>query len=301
MYTVDIKVLRAVHILVTCGSVTKAAEILNVTPGAVTYLINKARKATGSALFFRTKNGMLPDNVAKVLSLRYIKFANAFEENDKKLMLGNREVTISTYALIELMIAIRLNDSITEDKICFSSLSTNDESRLIKLRNREVDIDIGTRLPPDRSIISSMFFNCGVKVIARKGLMEKNTPLTLKDWMSKRHIMWSRGMHLICDNHDKANQVYDILSQRDIYCVTSNSSNMIMMASYTDNFIIMPEIIVDNFIDKLPIDVFDLPVEMNIRYECYVHYHCSMIKDPLINGILKTLRNNVFNIDNDGV
>lgn len=47
----DLKVLKAIHILCQSGSVSKTAEILEVTPGAVSYLINKARKATGTSLF----------------------------------------------------------------------------------------------------------------------------------------------------------------------------------------------------------------------------------------------------------
>ncbi|TDN51524.1 LysR family transcriptional regulator [Scandinavium goeteborgense] len=291
MHTVDIKVLRAVHILITCGSVTKAAEILNVTPGAVTYLLNKARKATGSALFFRTKNGMLPDNVAKELSLRYKKFAGEFSESNQKLSLGDRDITISTYALIELLIGIHSKKSNSNGKINFSPLPMDDDTRLIKLRNREVDIDIGTRLSSDKSIIQCTLFSSKVKIVARKNNPHINDILSIDSWLNSSHITWTRGMHLLSPNHLQANKFHEMMSRRKIYCESSNSVNMIMMAAFTDHLILMPELIIKYFEDKLPIVAYDIPEDIDVKYECYVHYHCSMAKEQMIRSILEDLHN----------
>ena len=74
----DMKVLRAVHTLTQSGSVSRAADILGVTPGPVTYLISKARKATDSALFFRSRRGMAPDTRARELNARYQSFCLEF-------------------------------------------------------------------------------------------------------------------------------------------------------------------------------------------------------------------------------
>jgi len=290
MHTVDIKVLRAVDLLITCGSVTKAAEILNVTPGAVTYLLNKARKATGSALFFRTKNGMQPDNVAKELSLRYQKFSNEFSEDNRTLSLVDREITISTYALIELLIGMELDDYNLPGKIHFSPLAMEDDNRLIKLRNREVDIDLGTKLPFDNSIIQSLLFSSKVKIVARKNHPHINGDITSEAWLKANHVLWSRGMHLICDDHEHANNFHELHSARNVSCVSSNSLNMLMMAGYTNNLILMPDLIVKHFEDKLPIVSYDIPIDIEIKYDCYVHYHSSLAKDKITNTILRKVR-----------
>lgn len=291
MHTVDIKVLRAVHLLIICGSVTKAAEKLNVTPGAVTYLLNKARRATSSALFFRTKNGMLPDNVAKELSLRYLKFSSEFSEDNQKLSLGDREITISTYALMELLIGIELDESSLSGKILFSPLAMDDDTRLINLRNREVDIDLGTRLSFDNSIVQSLLFSSKIKVVARKDHPGIRENLSRADWLRANHVVWSRGMHLIFESHFHANEFYEQRSSRNVNCVSSNSLNMLMMAGFTDNLILMPEIIIKSFEDKLPIVSYNLPFDFDIKYECYAHYHGSMAKDERINATLQKLRN----------
>lgn len=101
----DMKTLRAIHVLSTCGSVTKAAEILQATPGAISYLINKTRKATGSSLFFRTRHGMEPNALAKSLSERYQSINEAFftpvSDPDQPL----QHITLSTWSLLELELA----------------------------------------------------------------------------------------------------------------------------------------------------------------------------------------------------
>ncbi|MFK3663275.1 LysR family transcriptional regulator [Scandinavium sp. NPDC088450] len=57
----DLKLLRTKHTICQAGSVTLAAVVLGITPGAVSYLVKKAREATGATLFFRTRNGLEPD------------------------------------------------------------------------------------------------------------------------------------------------------------------------------------------------------------------------------------------------
>lgn len=44
-YKLDIKMLRTIHTLCACGSVVQTAKILGVSPGAISYTINKARKS----------------------------------------------------------------------------------------------------------------------------------------------------------------------------------------------------------------------------------------------------------------
>ncbi|MFK3662130.1 LysR family transcriptional regulator [Scandinavium sp. NPDC088450] len=290
MHTVDLKVLRAVHVLASCGSVTKTSEILNVTPGSVTYLLNKARHATGSALFFRTKNGMEPDSVAKELSLRYQKFTTEFEENDKKLSLNDRNISVSTYALLELIIGMSLNNNYPVEIVKFIPLPMNEEERLSRLRNKEVDLDLGSALPPDRSIIRSRVITSGVKIAVRKDHPRIKDNYTLEDWSKSTHIMWSRQCQLCNDDHHQANRFYDLLDKRNVVCTSSNSTNMLLMACYTDNIVIMPELVVPHFIDKFPIAFYDVPEHLAMRYEFHVHYHCSMAKDPSIEKMIQAVK-----------
>lgn len=289
MHSVDLKVLRAVHVLASCGSVTKTAEILNVTPGSVTYLLNKARHATGSALFFRAKNGMEPDSVAKELSLRYQKFTSEFEENNQKLELNDRDIIISCFSLLELILSMSLNNK-SDERINFLPLPMCENERLSRLRNKEVDLDLGTSLPPDRSIIRSRVLTSDMKVAVRKDHPYIKDSCTLKSWEKSTHIMWSRKPSLCFDDHSSANRFYELLDDRTISYVSSSSTNMLINACYTDNVVMMPAFIAEHFRDKLPLALFDPPDDVALRYEFHVHYHSSMARNPSIERILQGIK-----------
>ncbi len=291
MNNIDIKVLRAIYVTITCGSVTKAAEILNVSPGSISYLLNKARRATGSALFFRTKNGMKPDNIAKELGNRYQRFTEDVIPDKQNLNLAHRELTVSSYALIEMLIGVCIDDLAINRKINFISLPNQDKIRQQQLRNREVDIDIGTSLPVDRSIIQSSLFSCGIKIVASKNHPFLRNKFDMNDWFQVRHVVWRRGMHFFCDNHEHANRFHEYLEMRKISCVASNTLNMVLMAAHTDHVVLMPEVITRCLESKLPIQTFSPPEELNMQYQCFVHYHRTMANDPSILQFLDSLRN----------
>ena len=123
----DMKVLRAIHILSTSGSVTKAAEILQVTPGAVSYLINKARKSTGSALFFRTRSGMKPNTLALELSQRYQNINQDYNVDGSALSPGGRAIVLSTPSILELLLTITLlNNENEQTHLAFCRPSVTD-------------------------------------------------------------------------------------------------------------------------------------------------------------------------------
>lgn len=289
MYNLDIKTLRVLHTLMNCGSVTRSAAYLDVTPGAISYFLNKARKSTGSALFFRTKNGMQPDNIGRALAERYQQITDSKIINTEKVSLSNRGLTISTYALIELLIGIDINNVVSKQKTTFYSLPDDDYERQRKIRNKEVDIDIGTRLALDSNIIQSRLFSCGVKIVTSKQYPSSNSYFTLNEWLKATHIVWGRGMPLFHDDHVHTNTFHEYNSKKQVVCIASNSINMILMAAYSKNIVIMPEVIINKLKDRFPVKVFSPPPQINMLYECFVHYHRTLSEDKVIQEFLANL------------
>ncbi len=291
MHNLDIKTLRVLDTLMNCGSVTRSAEHLDVTPGAISYFLNKARRSTGSALFFRTQEGMQPDNIAKELVERYQRITREDMLSGNKITLSNRDLTISTYALIELLIGISLEDQNLKRTVNFRPLPVDNDERQQKLRNKEVDIDIGTRLPADSNIIQCRLFSCGVKIVASAQYYADKTRFTLDDWMKASHIVWGRGMPLFHDDHEHTNRFHKYLSHRQVSCIASNSINMIFMAAYSNHIVMMPAVIINRLTNKLPVKVFTPPPELEMMYECFLHYHKTLADDDMIQRIVKDIRN----------
>lgn len=286
--SLDLNVLKAIHTLCQSGSVTKTAEVLNVTPGAVSYLINKARHATGSALFFRTKNGMEPDVLAKELSQRYVNFAEDLSSKNSESAVNNRVMTISAYSLAELLLSVAvLEDSNNYPEIIFNRQNYDDTERLIKLRNREIDLDIGTRLPADTSIVQMSFFAGNAGVLARKGHSTVRDHVSLQDWKTNQHAVWLRGMHFINDDFEKTQRFHELSQERNVAFTASSSLNLINLCALSDTLVLLPEIVGEKISTLMPVNWFKAPDELNMRYECYIHYHRSMARNENMKSLIK--------------
>ncbi|MEB5742660.1 LysR family transcriptional regulator [Klebsiella aerogenes] len=287
----DIKILKVVHFLVMNNSVTKTAELLNVSPGTISYMLNKARQLTGSSLFLRTQNGMIPNQVATELSNHYINITKELKNYSEIKSSANRVFTISTYSLLEFMLAETLSD---KEKfpimLKFNTPEDDNDSRLRRLRNKEVDIDIGTRLESDRSIVQTRLFSSDLSIFMSKNNPRANAAFTLEDWLEAEHVRWSRRTDFICDDYNHANRFHQIMEKKNVSMVSSDSLNMAVLCAFTNHVMLMPLIVSRFLTNHFPTKILPAPPELNMRFECYLHYHNSLIKDEVLNVILSHFR-----------
>lgn len=290
----DIKVLRAIHVLSTCGSVTRAAEILEVTPGAISYLINKARKTTGSALFFRTRSGMEPNNLAKELSQRYQNISHELAASDDENTLFSRRMVVSTYSLLELILShAMLSSTSPAPQLHFQPHRDNDNERLIKLRNKEVDIDIGTRLPVDRSIVQIKFLLSNSGVLLNKQHPSITDSITLEQWQNSRHAIWTRGMHFYSDSIEHSNRFDELFRQQSLSLIASSSLSVATLCAFSDLVILMPEIIGRKLEIFFPVKWLPAPEELSMHYECFLHYHHSHANNKQMSDLISFFQQSV--------
>lgn len=101
---------------------------------------------------------MEPDALAKELSERYVSISEGFSLTHDESAINSRAMIISAYSLAELLLSLAvIEDENNYPELIFHRQKYDDTERLIKLRNREVDLDIGTRLPVDNSIVQISF------------------------------------------------------------------------------------------------------------------------------------------------
>lgn len=292
---IDLKTLKIIHVLCQAGSVSKTAEIMDVTPGAISYMLNKARKATGRALFFRTRQGMEPDALAKELSERYLSVRQDLSVSDQQSAINNRPIIISSYSLAELLLSIAvLNHDKTHPEIIFNRQSHNDNERLIKLRNREVDLDIGTRLPSDKAITQLSFFAGNAGVLISKDHPRISNTVSIQDWQENRHAIWLRGMHFINNDFDKTKRFHELSSVRNIAFIASSSLNLISLYALSDLLVLVPSSVGRQLEKIMPVRMLSAPEELDMRYECYIHFHHSMNGNEKLKNII-----DLFNITFD--
>ncbi|MDU1063016.1 MAG: LysR family transcriptional regulator [Leclercia adecarboxylata] len=290
----DIKTLRTIHTLCSCGSVMQTAKILGVSPGAISYTLNKARKITGSALFFRSRTGMVPNNLAQELSQKYQTIIKEIDLDNVLSVKDKTTFTVSCYSLLELLLSTALisaADPLPRINFCVSI--ENDEARMARIRNKEIDIDIGTRLPVNSSVIQLKFFSSSISAIARHNHPLIGDTFSMSDWTQQQHAIWSRGMHLISDSVEQTNRFNALFETRNVAFVASSTLNLVMLCAHSDLIILLPTVIARNLQPLLPIKVLDVPPELEMSYECYVHYHHSLATNPLLGKLIQHFQDSV--------
>lgn len=288
----NIKVLRAIYTLNTAGSVTKAAELLQVTPAAVTYLINQARKITGSALFYRTRDGMKPNTLALELCQRYQNIMRDYYPAETVSSSKNRVFIISTYSLFEFYLAITLGRMAHKNAaLSFVSIKDSDTQRLADLRNKQIDIDIGERLPVDSSIVQIKLFSTAVGVMTRKDHPSIGDKFNIGDWHSNNHVVWSKGMPFISDDVGHTRQFHNLFNQQKTEWRSSDLLSLTLLCAHSDMVSRMPMCIGNKLESVLPIKIHTLPEELSMTCECYLHYHHSFTNDLIFQEFINNIKN----------
>ena len=275
-YQLDLKVLKTIHVVCQAGSVTRAAAVLGISPAAVSYLVNKARRATGTPLFIRTRNGMEPDLQALELSARYESISQEMAQNESTPG-ETRPISVSTYSIAELLLSIAImNSNQVYPELIFHRQQYNEDERLIKLRNREIDLDIGTRLPADRSIHQLRLLIGHAGVLMSKNHSTIKDKVTLSDWENNRHAVWKRGMHFINDDFDRMHRFEELSQTKNIAFTSSSSLNVFSLCALSDALVLCPEKIGHKLSSIMPVKWLPAPEELDMQYISYIHYHRTM-------------------------
>lgn len=294
---IDFNSLVVLNAVLECKSVTIAAKQLSTSPSSVTYAINKLRKITVNPIFTRSKTGVKPTTLAIELNERYKKALALIcdglgLENEPHESKFNKTITVSTYTFLELWLSLSAfkSGSVLENTaLSFTTHPISNDERLARLRNREVDIDIGAQLPNDSSIISFRLYNSRYKAMASRNHSTIQDKLTLEDWANNMHVTWSRvkddTFTLLGDS-----AAIDELINRKVGVMSYSALNMLVLCAESDYLMLVPEYF-ENFASQiLPVKTFELPFETNMESTLFLHYHITAAIDPVIERCIQTLK-----------
>ncbi|MBB1200725.1 LysR family transcriptional regulator [Enterobacteriaceae bacterium 89] len=286
----NLKMLRAIHAVCQTGSVTQAAASLDISPAAVSYLLSKARKATGSALFYRNRHGLAPEPLAKELSERYENVSQELAP-EADVSWQSRPLAISAWSLAELLISLAiLRDSNNYPECLFHRQVYDDNERLVKLRNKEIDLDIGTRLPVDSAIQQLRFFCGKAGVLVSQNHSTISDSVTLQDWNNNRHAVWQRGMFLINDDFERLHQFDELSHERSIAFTSSTSLNLVNLCALSDTLVLVPELVGRKLAAEMPVKWLPAPAEFDMQFVCFIHFHRSMSGNETMKNIIELFK-----------
>lgn len=286
---IDFNALVVLNSVIECRSVTRAAQQLSTSPSSVTYSINKLRKLTNNPIVNRTKDGVEPTTLALILNERYKKAIALIRSG---LMSGDsppesdysHKITISTFSFLELWLSLTLlkgNTFRENTEFNFAIHSSNAELRLSRLRNRETDIDIGSPLPNDSSIVSYKLFNSGYKAMVRDSHPSIKDTLSLEQWNLGQHVNLGDLQNNLGQLFGNYSELIE-LKNRNFIIETQSTLNMVALCAFTDCIMLVPAYFEDILCNALPVKMFDLPFETNIESTVYLHYHLTAIANSTL-------------------
>lgn len=292
----DFNSLLILNSVIECRSVTAAAKKMAMSPSSVTYAINKIRKITENPIFTRSKNGIVPTTLALELNQRYIKaislinggldLSDKFKESDV-----GRTITISTYTFMELWMSYSASQqSSVMDGMSFNFVNRpgSNDARIAKLRNHEVDLDIGGLLPNDTSIISKKLFSSRFKALVSANHPTIKGALTLEDWNNNRHVEWVLAPDETLYQSGDANIVKELV-EREVEISSASALNSLLISALSDYIMLVPEYLEKFFTQVLPVKFFDLPFETTMTSTVFAHYHRTARRKDTINKCLEAL------------
>jgi DNA-binding transcriptional LysR family regulator len=265
MPEITIRQLQVVNAIIKYGSAATAAKSLNISPSAISYTLNKLMSDSGEKLFVRTRQGLKPNEFAFELQSKYNKLTQIKNSQSR--------FVIATYSLIEQLLGEHIQDT-NDASMHFVMMDSCENERLRKIKNREVDIDIGSSLPRDSSIISQHFLHSEICIIANKNHSEIADIFTTDDWIKNKHLIWQRYNQNISDLDRYFD--HDLFEDRQVSWTSSNLLLLAWHCSTSNHIMMMPKIFVPAIQKSFPIKAYTLPTELKMRFDCYIHYHKAM-------------------------
>lgn len=265
MIDINIRQLKIINALIECQSAVKAAQQLNISPSAISYSLNQLKKQTGRDLFIRTRSGLRPNEHALELQKKFVEIS--------QLNSTKNEYVIATYSLIEMLLADYLQDG-NDTLMHFITMANCEEERLRKLKHREIDIDIGGKLPDDHSIVARHFVSSDICIMASEHHSRIQNTFTLDDWSESEHLAWQRGIGSIRGLADNIDQ--SLFTDRKVAWTGPNLMTLAWHCSASDYIMSIPKMFIPFLQKRFPIKTYTPPPELEMTFDCYLHYHRAM-------------------------
>lgn len=268
MNKISLQKLKIINEVIECESATKAAARLNISASTISYTIKSLKDYLGTDIFIRTKFGLKPNDTALALQAR---FREILSLNSTK-----RKFHVATYSLIELLLTDSVKAMEGNTLFHFQTMDENEDERLRKLKLREVDIDIGGKLPEDMAIISKRYLQSNTVILVNENHSKIDNQFTLNDWRNNPHLRWRRDLGSITSMIDGINFADELFLNRKISWESPNLLTMAWLCANSDAIMVIPEIFVAPLKKLFALKSFSLPTELEMKFECYIHYHRAL-------------------------
>ncbi|MGX1811358.1 LysR family transcriptional regulator [Nocardia sp. NPDC055321] len=289
----DLNLLRVFDALLQAGSVTGAAEQLNLSIPATSRALGRLRRAMGDPILVRAGRAMAPTPFA----LRTAPSVRSLLEQASALISADREIDFST---LQRTFAIRINDGVAATLataavaaiaegapgVVLRFLPEGDES-MEALRDGSVDLDIGAGTPAAPDIHTTVLYREHLVGIVRVDhALGRHRRPTLAQICAHPHVSASRRgrAHGPLDTALAAAGL-----QRRVAAVVPTSALAALLVSSTPYVGMVPRRLAEQYEQPLALRWFPIPTPLP-DIDIHLAWHARLDADPAQRWLRDTLR-----------
>ncbi|MEZ9525604.1 LysR family transcriptional regulator [Enterovibrio norvegicus] len=296
----DLNLLTVFDAVMTLGSVTKAADKLNMTSAAVSQNLSRLREHVGEPLFVRQGRGIQPTqyainmhkHVAEGLSaIRFGLEANtSFDPST-----STREFMIGGHAYFDLAVLPqllkKLSDIAPRIKVSLTPYEDNHFTPSQVLSERGVDLFLSSLPISHPSVITAKVSEETLVVTYAKDHPRLNGKVTLQQFFAEKHTaLTSRrfGSFMF------SNLIEKPLPARKIHYQSDSMLNLMATAAMTDLLCFTPKRLADLWAEKLELSAQPLPFDIR-PIPTFLCWHQAKQNDEGITWLRKQIEDILTN------
>ncbi|MFK3659277.1 LysR family transcriptional regulator [Scandinavium sp. NPDC088450] len=263
----SVRQLSIVDSLIKTGSRAKTAQDIGVTQATISYSLKQVYKVYPHELFRKESKVLMPTPEALKLQEQYQDLMQT--QNSKQ------ELLLSCDAIIEHVLIHYLYKLQKEIIPKFITAESDAEKRIMKLRNKVIDLDIGSALPNDTSIVSTPFLESAICILAREGHPITEGQVTMEQWLKCGHVRWKSDIEQISSFVPDLDVDAPFMRDRKIRYESHNLLSLALICSRSDYIMLIPEVFIKPLKSFYKITGINLPDEISMSFKCFAHYHRS--------------------------
>jgi DNA-binding transcriptional LysR family regulator len=282
----DLYLLVCFDALAACRSVSKAAQMLNITQPAMSNALARLRKTFSDELFLRTRNGVTPTPKALDLiepvrnALRDIEvIMTPAQDFDPRVT--RAKLTLTTTGYVEFVFTPKLVRRMERvaPKIQLESRIPNRELANQRLERGEIDFRIGWDEQPSEKLRYVNLFQDKFVCIARANHPELGGGLNLERYCDLQHARTVTRSHMrSVENIDRAVATHG--RRLRIAMVSHDYIAVPHIVSQSNLIATVPERLADLLMKQLPLRKYDCPVKVP-GHAIRLYWHDRTHKSPL--------------------
>ncbi|MGE4734594.1 LysR family transcriptional regulator [Yersinia enterocolitica] len=294
----DYNLVKLLQCLIEFRSVTRTAEELDVAISTVSHGLARLRREFNDRIVINTKEGLVPTTLAITLNSH---FSSAAELIDNAIAAGKdsdsaqTSLTISANPLIQHWLSCQIyqlsqSGDISESfTIKYVDNYYSSEQRVSRLRNSEVDIDIGSILNIDRSLVSYHLGSFPLGILLSNSHSRISGDVSKDDWLQEQRLIWNLDMQGALFAPGRSFK--DINVNNNAKIQTTNSLNAVTLIANTDYLAIFPFMMQPFLARQFNIRMSPLPFSNDGLVSFYAYIHKKSDSNELIRKCLKIIEN----------